>query len=130
MIHPTVKPLTTCLAAVALLAACQQAPQRPEPYSWEADLRHRIALDFGRSEAEVKAYIAQYLPDATDADMRRWEEQKALEYAVIDGEKRYFNNAAQAGQGGGQHTERQRAGEPVSPARGDRPGLPHRSELC
>lgn len=94
MIHPTVKPLTTCLAAVALLTACQQAPQRPEPYSWEADLRHRIALDFGRSEAEVKAYIAQYLPDASAADLRRWEEQKALEYAVIDGEKRYFNNAA------------------------------------
>lgn len=87
------KPWITCIATAALMAACQPSP-KGEPYSWEADLQHRVALDFSRSKAEVKAYIAQYLPDVTDEQMRHWEETKALECMDIDGEKRYFNNAA------------------------------------
>lgn len=73
--------------------ACQPT-QKPEAYSWEADLHHRLSLDFCRTEAEVRAYIEQYIPDVTEAQFRQWEERGALECLVLDGEKRYFRNAA------------------------------------
>ena len=62
-------------------------------YSWEADLHQRLLTDFCLTEAQVKEYIRRYIPDVTDEQMRRWEESRALEYMLIDGEKRYFRNA-------------------------------------
>ena len=62
-------------------------------YSWEEDLRHRLAMDFCLTEAQVKEYIRRYLPDVTDEQMRQWEKTGALECMTIDGEKRYFRNA-------------------------------------
>lgn len=77
--------LFTC--AAVLTAAC--GPK----YSWEADLHERLLTDFNKSEAEIKEYIARYIPDVSDGMLRSWEDAKALEYMVIDGEKRYFRNA-------------------------------------
>ena len=62
-------------------------------YSWEADLHQRLLTDFCLTEAQVKEYIRRYIPDVTDEQMRGWEESRALEYMLIDGEKRYFRNA-------------------------------------
>ena len=81
------------MAFVSLMMACQPTSNR-EAYSWEEDLHHRLSLDFCRTEAEVKAYIEQYIPDVSEAQLRQWEEQGALECMLIDGEKRYFRNAA------------------------------------
>ena len=41
----------------------------------------------------MKDYIRKYLPDVTDEQMRQWEASNALEYMMLDGEKRYFRNA-------------------------------------
>lgn len=81
------------MAFVSLMMACRPTSNR-EAYSWEEDLHHRLSLDFCRTEAEVKAYIEQYIPDVSEAQLRQWEEQGALECMFIDGEKRYFRNAA------------------------------------
>ena len=63
-------------------------------YSWEADLHHRLLDDFSKTRDEVKAYIRKYIPNVTDQQMDAWEKTGELECRVIDGEKRYFHNAA------------------------------------
>lgn len=83
------------LYAAALLigmSACH-AKQEGKPYSWEEDLHQRLLTDFCLTESQVKEYIRKYIPDVTDEQIRRWEESKALECRVLDGEKRYFRNA-------------------------------------
>lgn len=54
----------------------------------------RLALDFNKTHEEVKQYIQRYIPDVTDAQMDLWEQTKALETCYINGQKRYFHNAA------------------------------------
>ena len=64
-----------------------------KPYSWDDDLHQRLLTDFCLTESQVKDYIRKYLPDVTDEQMRQWEASNALEYMMLDGEKRYFRNA-------------------------------------
>ena len=54
----------------------------------------RIRRDFTKTEPEVRAFVAKWMPDAREADYQRWEKSGALEMMKIDGQKRYFNNAA------------------------------------
>lgn len=58
------------------------------------DRMRRITMDFNKDEASVLAYIRKYYPDVDDEMMKKWEEEKKLEYMVIDGEKKYFSQAA------------------------------------
>ncbi len=94
---------TTLLAAAALLAAACGTAQKSavaaaEPdtaaYSWEEDLRQRLAADFRATEEEVAEYIRRYIPDVTAEQMRSWEASGALECMVVDGRRRYFHAAA------------------------------------
>jgi hypothetical protein len=41
-----------------------------------------------------RTYIQQYIPDVTDQEMKLGRNTGALEVRIIDGQKRYFNNAA------------------------------------
>ena len=52
------------------------------------DLNRRIALDFSKTEAEIRAYIQKYIPNVTDEQMLQWERSGALECRIINGEKR------------------------------------------
>ena len=63
-------------------------------YDWNEDLHHRLLTDFSKKEPEVKSYIMKYIPDVTENQMREWEASNQLECMTIDGEKRYFKNAA------------------------------------
>ncbi len=63
-------------------------------YSWEADLHHRLLVDFNKDEKSVLDYIHRYIPNVTEEQMRKWEKTGALELRIIDGEKKYFQNAA------------------------------------
>lgn len=58
------------------------------------DVLDRICLDFTKSKEDVIDYIKKYYPDVDDEMLSLWEKEKSLEYAVIDGEKRYFNRGA------------------------------------
>ena len=63
-------------------------------YLWEADLHHRLLNDFSKTREQVKEYIRKYIPDVTDRQLDEWEKTGELECRVIDGEKKYFHNAA------------------------------------
>ena len=60
---------------------------------FEIERLERIKKDFTQTEEEVTEYIKAVIPDFTAADLQRWEGNKALEYKIIDGEKRYFDRA-------------------------------------
>jgi len=61
---------------------------------FEIDRMHRIRLDFAKTENEILEYVRTYIPGATIADLKKWEDDGSLEFMVIDGKKIYFNNAA------------------------------------
>lgn len=90
--------LTALLLVASATAITAQTPYIMQPandkYSWEADLHHRLLTDFSKTRDQVKEYIRKYIPDVTDRQMDEWEKTGELECRVIDGEKRYFNNAA------------------------------------
>lgn len=90
--------LTALLLVASATATTAQTPYIMQPadgkYSWEADLHHRLLTDFSKTRDQVKEYIRKYIPDVTDRQMDEWEKTGELECRVIDGEKRYFNNAA------------------------------------
>lgn len=86
------KKLLYIIAVFISLSACTSR-QAPKPYNWDDDLHQRLLADFCLTESQVKDYIRKYIPDVTDEQMRQWEESKALECRMIDGERRYFRNA-------------------------------------
>ncbi|MDZ7820542.1 MAG: hypothetical protein U5N26_01305 [Candidatus Marinimicrobia bacterium] len=59
------------------------------------EIMRRTAMDFNKSREDIRPYIEQYYPDVSDRQIRAWEESKALEYMIINGEKKYFARAAQ-----------------------------------
>jgi len=61
--------------------------------SFEIERLERVQKDFLRTEQEIIEHIKSYYPQVTEADLRRWEQEKSLESMIIDGEKRYFNHA-------------------------------------
>lgn len=84
------------IIALALIASVGCTEQKPvKDYSWEKDLHERLLVDFTQNEAQIKNYISRYIPDVSDEQLRKWEESKALEYMILDGQKRYFRYAGQ-----------------------------------
>ena len=59
----------------------------------QAALLDRIRLDFQKTETEVRQTLSKYYPNLSDELMAAWEGTNELEMRLIDGEKRYFNNA-------------------------------------
>lgn len=78
--------------SLVLLASC--ATNTPKSYDWQTDLHHRLGYDFNKSREDVQAYIRRYLPNVTDDQLSAWEATGALECMQLDGQKRYFQNAA------------------------------------
>lgn len=59
------------------------------------DSLHRVKLDFNRTKDEIIAWIEKnHLFTPSDSLFEVWEKSKSLEFRIIDGEKRYFRNAA------------------------------------
>lgn len=58
------------------------------------ELNRRLKLDFTRSKDDVKSYIRHYIPDVTEWQLRAWTHSGTLEGKNIDGQFRYFNQAA------------------------------------
>jgi transglutaminase-like putative cysteine protease len=81
--------LCLCVSSTMLAAP----PQDPSLVLSESELMRRIDRDFSLGQAELVAYLKQYMPDLTQADLARWEADKSLECMVIQGEKRYFSQA-------------------------------------
>jgi len=60
---------------------------------FEIERLDRIRKDFTKTKEDVLEYIRTYVPDVTDENIRKWEEEKSLEYKTIDGKKWYFYRA-------------------------------------
>lgn len=59
------------------------------------DSLHRVELDFNRKREDIVDWIEKnrrFTP--SDSLLDKWEQSKVLEFRIIDGEKRYFHNAA------------------------------------
>ena len=64
-------------------------------YSWDKDLAERLAFDYSKTKDDVKAVIAEFIPDVTDAQIDEWTaDESKLESMVIDGQRRYFKRTA------------------------------------
>ncbi len=69
-------------------------PLKKRALQFEIERMDRIRKDFTKSKNEVLNYIQKYIPSANEDSLEKWENQKDIEYMVIDGEKKYFHNAA------------------------------------
>lgn len=61
----------------------------------EVEINRRIELDFNKDLHDILPYIQQYYSNVDSVKIAEWEQSGALEYTIINGEKRYFRNAAQ-----------------------------------
>lgn len=61
---------------------------------FKLDLMDRIEIDFNKREADIIKYIIKYFPEVDSERLRIWETSGKLEYKIINGERRYFRNAA------------------------------------
>jgi len=81
-------------AIQSTLADPDLTPAVRKAYLFEIERINRIRKDFQATYDEVFNFIQDIYPEVTEADIQRWEESKALEFKLIDGEKLYFNRAA------------------------------------
>ncbi|MCX8104940.1 MAG: transglutaminase-like domain-containing protein [Ignavibacterium album] len=61
---------------------------------FEKERLDRIRKDFNKTAEDVLKYVRKYYPNATETDLKKWEEDGSLEYKSIDGKKWYFARAA------------------------------------
>lgn len=54
----------------------------------------RIQLDFSKNESQIRDELMPWFPNVSAEQLRRWEDEKTLEMKLINGERRYFKNAA------------------------------------
>lgn len=79
-----------------LLSACSINRQPTKvALRYSLDSIRRVELDFNRSREEVIGWIKEHHRfTPTDDQLKAWETSGVLEYRIIDGDKRYFRNAA------------------------------------
>lgn len=85
--------------ATGLIDSLISERQLSEEQQWTLlftrDSLHRVRLDFNKTRDEVVDWIEKNrLFTPSDSLLDRWEQLKILEFRIIDGEKRYFRNAA------------------------------------
>jgi len=78
------------LMNMELINNFELSPDMRKSLQFEIERLERIKKDFSRTREQVLEYIKQYIPDVTQHDFDKWERSKALEYLIIDGEKKYF----------------------------------------
>lgn len=61
---------------------------------FEKERLERIRKDFNKTADDILKYVRKYYPNATESDLKKWEEDGSLEFKVIDGKKWYFARAA------------------------------------
>ncbi len=62
-------------------------------YSFEKERLNRVRADFTKTPDEVLSYIKKYYPEVTPEEIEAWDDEKSLEFKIIDGQKLYFNYA-------------------------------------
>lgn len=76
------------------IAADSLTKQEIYDLNFRVDVMNRIRKDFSKTDSTVIAYIKERYPDVTPQELAKWEAEGALECKIIDGQKKYFWNAA------------------------------------
>jgi hypothetical protein len=63
-------------------------------FQFEIERMERIRKDFTRTREEILPQLRRYYPNLTDDQLTVFEADGSLEMKIIDGQKRYFSNAA------------------------------------
>jgi len=71
----------------------QLEPLQRLTIAFEIERLDRIRKDFTKTRDDILPDIQRYVPNVTEADLTRWEQERSLEYRIIDGSKLYFNSA-------------------------------------
>ena len=58
------------------------------------EINRRIALDFNKNLDDILLEIKEIYPNVSEKEIQKWEKLRALEFLVIDGQKRYFRRSA------------------------------------
>lgn len=91
--HPTTTNASLADEKAAMNNKSSLAPAS-NTLAFEAERMRRIEMEFNLRPEDLLASIQRYIPDATESDIARWQEEGLLEYMTIDGERRYFNKTA------------------------------------
>lgn len=76
-----------------ILADKSLTPAQIYDLQFQKEVMDRIRIDFAKRLDDILPYIKEYYPYVSDEKIAQWEEEKSLEYKIIDGEKLYFNRA-------------------------------------
>ena len=70
-------------------------PEEEQLLLFTKDSMRRVAIDFNKDVVDVVSWIKEHHGfEPTEAQLNQWENEKVLEYRIIDQQKRYFRNAA------------------------------------
>jgi transglutaminase-like putative cysteine protease len=62
-------------------------------FEFQRERMTRIRHDFSLTADQVKSKVREQIPDLTDADFARWDQQDLFEHLDIDGERLYFRRS-------------------------------------
>ncbi len=68
--------------------------EEKESLMFESERLERIKKDFTKTRRQILSELEKILPGFPFGDFEKYEKDKSLEMKIIDGEKRYFKNAA------------------------------------
>jgi transglutaminase-like putative cysteine protease len=69
------------------------SPETRDALLFQRERMRRIRLDFSLDADAAKARLRKQIPDLTEAEFARWDQQGLLEHQVIDGRTLYFKRA-------------------------------------
>lgn len=77
----------------AALADPALPPAQRAAWAFQRERMRRMRLDFGLDRAQVLERLRRQIPDLTEAEFVRWDEDGWLEHLDIDGQRRWFNRS-------------------------------------
>jgi len=77
----------------SLISAADLSGEEIYSLQFQKDKMERIKKDFRRTEEYIIKAISKYYPSVNKVLLKQWEDNSSLEMKIIEGEKKYFNNA-------------------------------------
>lgn len=76
------------------IATSDLSPQEIWKHNFTIERLERIEKDFNKTEEQILEQIKEFYPNVTPEEIAKWEQSNVLENKIINGEKKYFRNAA------------------------------------
>jgi len=77
----------------SLISASDLSGEEIYSLQFQKDKMERIKKDFRRTEEYIIKVLSKYYPSVNKDLLKQWEDNGSLEMGIIEGEKKYFNNA-------------------------------------